>query len=138
MSFPEPDITPLNQPYWDGLKQGELRFQRCKSCGNCWLPARESCPKCLAAEPEWRASSGRGKIVSWVVYHTAYHDAFADRVPYDVTLVELDEGPRLLTNIVNGGRGAHLSIDAAVKLAIEREGELALARFKLVEVPTDA
>jgi len=133
MSFPEPEIAPLNKPYWDGLKEGELRFQRCKSCGHCWLPARESCPKCLAADSEWRPSSGRGKILSWVVYHTAYHDAFADRVPYDVTLVELEEGPRLLTNIVNGERGAKLRIDALVNLAIEHEGELALARFKLTD-----
>lgn len=131
MSFPEPEITPLNQPYWDGLKQGELRYQRCKNCGNCWLPARESCPKCLAANPEWRPASGRGRVLSWVVYHTAYHDAFKNRVPYDVTLVELEEGPRLLTNIVNGECGAALHIDAPVELKIEQEGELALARFKL-------
>jgi uncharacterized OB-fold protein len=133
MNFPEPEIIPLNQPYWDGLKQGELRFQRCKSCGNCWLPARESCPKCLTADPEWQAASGRGKILSWVVYHTAYHDAFKDRVPYDVTLVELEEGPRLLTNIVNGERGAALRLNAPVTLKIEHEGELALARFKLTD-----
>lgn len=136
MSFPEPDITPLNKPYWDGLKEGELRYQRCKSCGNCWLPARESCPRCLAANSEWVPARGRGRILSWVVYHTAYHDAFADRVPYDVTLVELDEGPRLLTNIINGERGKSLKIGAVVELAIEREADLALARFKLVN--TDA
>lgn len=133
MNFPEHEITPLSQPYWDGLKAGELRFQHCKNCGNCWLPARESCPRCLAAGPEWRASSGRGKILSWVVYHTAYHDAFKDRIPYDVTLVELEEGPRLLTNIVNGEHGAALSLNAAVTLTIEHEGELALARFKLTD-----
>lgn len=133
MSFPEPDITPLNKPYWDGLKEGELRYQRCKSCGNCWLPARESCPRCLAANSEWVPARGRGRILSWVVYHTAYHDAFADRVPYDVTLVELDEGPRLLTNIINGERGKSLKIGAVVELAIEREADLALARFKLVD-----
>ena len=133
MSFPAPDITPLNKPYWDGLQEGELRYQRCKSCGNCWLPARESCPRCLAADAEWVQARGRGKILSWVVYHTAYHDAFADRVPYDVTLVELDEGPRLLTNIINGERGKILKIGAVVELAIEREGDLALARFKLTD-----
>lgn len=138
MSFPEPEITPLNKPYWDGLKEGELRFQRCNSCGNRWLPARESCPKCLAVDAEWCPASGRGKILSWVVYHTAYHDAFAGRVPYDVTLVELEEGPRLLTNIVNGERGARLRIDAAVTLKIEQEGDLALARFELVDARNSA
>lgn len=134
MSFPEPDITPLNRPYWDGLKSGELRYQRCKNCGNCWLPARESCPRCLAAGAEWLPACGRGRVLSWVVYHTAYADAFADRIPYDVTLVELDEGPRLLTNIVNSDCGKLLRIDAVVELAIQHEGDLALARFKLIDV----
>ncbi|MEL3891432.1 Zn-ribbon domain-containing OB-fold protein [Ferrovibrio sp. MS7] len=132
MSFPQPDIMPLSAPYWDGLKQGKLLFQQCRACGNRWLPARDACPNCLKREAEWVESSGRGRIVSWVVYHVSYNDAFKDRVPYDVTLVELDEGPRLLSNIVNGDAGRKLSLHASVALQIEHEGDLALARFKLV------
>ena len=131
MSFPAPEITDLNRPYWDGLATGVLRHQHCSTCSNNWLPARDACPNCLAPDPVWTAASGRGRIVSWVVYHKAYHDAFADRVPYDVTLVELDEGPRLLTNIVDGDAGRALSVGAPVELTIEREGDLALARFRL-------
>lgn len=131
MTFPAPEITDLNRPYWDGLAAGELRHLHCKTCGHNWLPAREACPNCLAPDPVWQSASGRGRIVSWVVYHKAYHDAFADRVPYDVTLVELDEGPRLLTNVVDSDAGRALSVGARVELKIEREGDLALARFRL-------
>ncbi|MCY4608396.1 MAG: OB-fold domain-containing protein [bacterium] len=132
MSFPAPETNDLNRPYWDGLAAGELRHQHCSNCGNNWLPAREACPRCLATDPVWQPASGRGRIVSWVVYHKAYHNAFADRVPYDVSLVELDEGPRLLTNIVDSDAGRALSIGALVELKIEREGDLTLARFRLV------
>lgn len=131
MSFPQPDSNPRSEPYWQGLKAGRLLIQECRGCGHRWLPAREHCPQCLSGEAEWVPSAGRGRIVSWVVYHTAYDDAFAGRVPYDVTLVELDEGPRLLTNIVDGDGGARLRLDAPVELAVEREGDLALARFRL-------
>ena len=131
MTAPAPEITDLNRPYWDGLAAGELRYLHCKGCGHNWLPAREACPICLVPDPVWQTASGRGRVVSWVVYHKAYHDAFADRVPYDVTLVELDEGPRLLTNVIDSDAGRALSVGAPVELSIEHEGDLALARFRL-------
>ncbi len=131
MTAPAPEITDLNRPYWDGLAAGELRHLHCETCGHNWLPAREACPNCLASDPVWRPASGCGHVVSWVVYHKAYHDAFADRVPYDVTLVELDEGPRLLTNVVDSDAGRALAVGVPVELKIEREGDLALARFRL-------
>lgn len=133
MSFPQPERTPLNAPYWDGLARGHLLIQQCGHCQHRWLPPREACPQCLSCDVSWQEASGRGKVISWVVYHTAYHEAFEGRVPYDVTLVELEEGARLLTNIVNSDAGKRLSIDAAVTLAIEYEGELPLARFKLAK-----
>ena len=131
--LPLPQIDERSRPYWDGLAQGRLLFQHCESCGHNWLPARDACPACLAPNPSWQPSGGTGRVVSWVVYHTAYHDALKDRLPYDVTLVELDEGPRLLTNIVDSRAGAALRIGARVVLAIEQEGETALARFRLAE-----
>src|SRR5215218_5489245 len=99
MSFPLPEPTPLSQPYWDALKSGRLTFQRCRTCNYAWLPPRAECPECLASEPEWTEASGKGRVISWVIYHHAYHEAFKDKLPYNVVLVELDEGPRLITNI---------------------------------------
>jgi len=131
MTFPRPTDSPAAQPYWQGLARGVLLYQCCRKCEEVWLPAREACPRCLSDDHAWMESAGRGKVVSWIVYHTAYDEAFRDRVPYDVTLVELDEGPRLLTNVVDSDAGRALSIGARVRLKIEREGDLALARFQL-------
>ena len=135
MSFPRPSEPPVAQPYWQGLERGVLLYQRCRHCGEAWLPARDACPHCLSPDHEWQQSAGRGKVISWIVYHTAYDEAFKDRVPYDVTLVELEEGPRLLTNVVDSDSGRKLAIGAPVMLKIEQEGDLALARFRLGENP---
>lgn len=131
MTTPTLTITDVNRPYWEGLAEGKLRFQCCESCGNNWLPARPNCPHCLAPKPAWKDSAGRGRVISWVVYHTAYADHLKARVPYDVTLVELDEGPRLLTNVVDSQAGQKLSPDAPVVISIETEEGVALPRFRL-------
>jgi uncharacterized OB-fold protein len=131
MTFPQPVISPVNVPFWSGLKEGRLLFQECRACGHRWLPPREACPGCLSADVGWKAAAGTGKVVSWVIYHTAYHEAFKQRLPYNVACVELDEGPRLLTNIIGADAPAALAIDARVALSIEHEGDLAVARFRL-------
>jgi uncharacterized OB-fold protein len=131
MSFPTPTITDVSRPYWNGLQEGTLRYQRCPHCSNAWLPARPNCPNCLSANPEWRDSNGRGKILSWVVYHTAYADHLKARIPYDVTLVQLEEGPRLLTNVIDSDAGRRLAPDAEVRLVIEHEEGVAIPRFRL-------
>jgi uncharacterized OB-fold protein len=128
VDLPKPEITELNRPYWDALREGRLMFQRC-GCGHAWLPARRECPSCLRPGAHWECASGRGTLLSWVVYHTAYHPAFAERLPYHVALVQLEEGPRLLTRIADGhGR---LSGDAPVELQVGWEGEVPLATFRL-------
>ncbi len=128
-TIPEPDITDLNRPHWDGLKDGVLKFQRCGACGHAWLPTREDCPSCLHHGAEWEAASGKGRLISWVVYHVSFNKAFKDRLPYNVSVVELAEGPRVITNIVNPEHG--LKGDAPVELVIEQEDGVALARFRL-------
>lgn len=135
MDIPKPEPTDLSRPYWDALRAGHLVFQRC-ACAHAFLPARHHCPACLRPGPTWERASGKGRLVSWVVYHTAYHPAFESRVPYNVALVELVEGPRLLTNIV--GPNDALVADAPVELRIEWEGDTALARFGLASSPSGA
>ncbi len=130
MDLPQPEITELNRPYWDGLREGRLRYQQC-ACGNAWLPARRECPACLGEDVHWRDASGRGSVLSWVVYHTAYHPAFEARLPYHVALVELDEGPRLLTRVLDGD--ARLAGGLRVALAISHEGGLALPTFRVAD-----
>lgn len=128
--IPEPEITDVNRPHWDGLRAGRLMFQRCAACGHAWMPARDECPNCLHDGYEWEAASGRGRLISWVVYHVPFNKAFAGKLPYNVAVVELDEGPRAITNIVNPDDG--LRADRPVELAVEEEDGVALARFRVV------
>ncbi len=128
MELPKPEVTEISRPFWDALRDGHLVFQRC-DCGSNWLPPRRECPVCLRSGATWQRASGNGRLLSWVVYHTAYHPAFELRLPYHVALVQLDEGPRLLTQVVDGHEA--LTGDARVQLKVEWEGDFALARFRL-------
>ena len=126
---PAPELDALNTPYWEALAQGALRFQKCNACGHAWLPPRTECPHCLAAEWRWEKAGGGAKLISWVVYHIAYHPAFAKRLPYNVAVVELDEGPRLISNIIGIDDAEKLVIDQRLRLVIEPEGATAVPRF---------
>ena len=126
---PAPERDALNTPYWDSLAQGALSFQRCSACGHAWLPPRSECPQCLAANWRWETAAGGAKLVSWVVYHMAYHAAFVNRLPYTVAVVELDESPRLISNVVGVADAETLKIDQRLKLVIEDESGTAVPRF---------
>lgn len=128
MQLPAPEITPLTEPYWDGLADGVLRHQRCRACANAWLPPRQECPGCLGDDWDWEVAQGTGHVVSWVVYHHAFHEALVDRLPYNVALVELDEGPRLISNITDGTH--EMSVGRRVELVVEKEGGVSVARFR--------
>lgn len=129
VALPEPDLSELSRPFWEALKQGELTFQRCSGCGHAWLPARDECPQCLHASWKRESAAGGATLVSWVVYRHAYHPAFAQRLPYTVAVVQLDEGPRMVTNIV-GADPVQLGIDQRLALQIEQDGALAVPRFR--------
>lgn len=131
LTIPVPERTEINAPYWDSLAQGDLCFQRCTSCGHAWLPPRSECPACLSDMHRWEKAAGGARLVSWVVYHIAYHPAFKDRLPYNVAVVELDEGPRLISNVIGVGNPTTLTIDQRLRLAIEDEGGTSVPRFAL-------
>lgn len=97
---PLPHITPDNRPFWEATRRHELRLPRCLECGYVRYPLGPLCPQCLSERCEWQRLTGRGKISSWVVFHKAYFPAFADDIPYAVVQVELEEGPRLTSNLV--------------------------------------
>jgi uncharacterized OB-fold protein len=125
--FPQPDLTELSLPFWDGLKDGKLLFQVCVN-GHRWMPARDFCPHCLSDDLSFVPAGGRAKLVSWVIYRTAFHDAFKDRLPYNVSLVQLEEGPRMMTNVLCDVQ--MLVADMDLILEIQPEGDLCVARFK--------
>ncbi len=97
---PLPRINSDTEPFWSGCLRHELRFQKCIRCGHVRYPAAVICPHCLSREAGWIVSSGHGSVYTYAVYHFLYHPGFAGDIPYVVAIVELDEGPHLLTNIV--------------------------------------
>jgi uncharacterized OB-fold protein len=116
--------------YWSALEQGRLCFQHCRTCANNWLPARTECPRCWSVDWTWEQSAGEGRVVSWVVFHTAFHEAFKSRLPYNVAVVELVEGPRLVTNLIEPFKQDEV-VDQPCRLIIEKDHNRALPRFRL-------
>jgi uncharacterized protein len=98
---PLPKINSDNAPFWQGCRNRQLKFQKCAACGHVRWPASMICPKCHTRETEWIVAGGHGTVYSYAVYHVAYHAGFAGDLPYVVAIVELDEGPHLLTNLVD-------------------------------------
>jgi uncharacterized OB-fold protein len=113
---PKPDA--LTQPYWDGVRQRELRIQKCRACGNAWHPPQHICPRCHSKDVEWVATGGKGTLYSYTVVHHAAHVAVADRVPYLVALVTLAEGPRVVSNLLNCDR-LHVRIGMPLRLTFQ-------------------
>jgi len=127
---PIPNINADNKEFWAGCKNHELRFQKCKSCGHVRWPASFICPSCYAKETDWVVSKGKGKVYTFIVYHTAYHPGFKDDLPYVVADVELEEGPRLVTNIV-GCRPEEVRCEMPVEVTWQYiTEEFSLPKFK--------
>jgi hypothetical protein len=103
---PVPAITPEMAPFWEAAHRHQLVAQRCIDCGAFRFPAREVCSRCLSRRAEWQRVSGRGRIFSVAVMHQANHPWFAARAPYAVVVVELEEGARMLSSLVDREPGA--------------------------------
>lgn len=126
---PMPAISSLNQPYWDGLKQRQVVMPKCNDCDKLWYPPAPFCPECWSRSFSWQQLSGRGKVNSWVVFHQAYFSSFKNDIPYNVAEVELEEGPRLLTNLVDVD-GADIQIGMSVEIIFDDiTDEVTLAKF---------
>jgi uncharacterized OB-fold protein len=98
---PKPVADHDTQPFWDGVSERRLLVQRCSSCQSwIWQP-RPICPRCHAAEPVWTEVTGKGRVASWTVIHPPVLEVWADAVPFVVLLVELDEGVRMLGQLVD-------------------------------------
>jgi len=96
----EPPESPAGAPFWEASRERRFTLPWCRGCEQAlWYP-RETCPHCHGTDIEWRPASGRGTVYAASVQHRPANPLMADRVPYVVALIELDEGPRLMTNVV--------------------------------------
>lgn len=96
--LPIPSIE--TEPFWKAVQERKLLMPKCDQCGKVTFPPTVACPHCGSEKFTWTAMSGLGKVYSFVVYHRVYHPSLKEKVPYVVALIELDEGPRIISNIV--------------------------------------
>jgi len=115
-----PEVTAVNGPFWAGSAAGELRLQRCSSCGTVRHPAAQRCPACLSPDYRWEAMSGDAVLWSWTVLHRAPVPAYAGRVPYLVAYVRLREGPYMITHL--RGDLTELSVGMPLRIVFEPAG----------------
>jgi uncharacterized OB-fold protein len=134
--FPAPVRTPVNEPFWAGVDAGELRLQHCPDCGHVGFPPRVRCPDCFA-DLEWRPASGAGTVYSVGVVHRPNQPAvFGDRVPIALVVVELAEGPRVVSNVVGTPADA-VDVGTPVCVTFERVADdVVLPLFTIDEART--
>jgi uncharacterized OB-fold protein len=96
--IPVPDE--ISAPFFDGAREGKLMLQHCTACGQWSFPVRERCPHCFDARLEWRAASGRGTLYTFAIMHQVMNPGFASSVPYNVAQIDLEEGVRMVANVV--------------------------------------
>ena len=120
-----------SHPFWDGCRNGKLLLQQCQACGNVRYPPRPMCPTCSALTSEWVEAVGRGRIYSWVVAHHAAHPALADEVPYNIVLVELEEGPRMVSNLLDVAPEVIAPNDPVEVVFVRVDEDLTLPQFRL-------
>jgi uncharacterized OB-fold protein len=97
--LPAPDAD--TQPFWDGCKAGRFLVKRCADCGRASYYPRPFCPRCWSGRVAWEAASGRATLYTFSVVRVNDLPPWPDRVPYVAAIVELDEGPRAMTNVVD-------------------------------------
>ena len=129
---PLPRIDEESRGWWEALARHELYFQRCRDCGTKRVYPRAVCPVCLSSATEWVRASGRGTVYSFTVTHQNQAPGFREELPYVLAIVELDEGVRMMTNVVGCAPDA-VRVGMAVEVAFEDvTAEITLAKFRPV------
>jgi hypothetical protein len=129
--LPMPDAD--SEAYWDGLKQGRLLLQHCQGCGHVQFYQQAICRKCMGTDLVHKPAVGRGTVHSFSVVHRAPGPAFKEDTPYAVLLVELEEGPRMISTLVDGDP-MRVTFDMPVEIVYYPidDGRIVLPRFRPV------
>ncbi|TQK45260.1 hypothetical protein FBY35_6816 [Streptomyces sp. SLBN-118] len=98
--FDLPEADDFTRPFWDAAAEGRLLIRRCRACAKAHHYPREFCPYCWGEDVEWERASGRATLYTWSVVHRNDLPPFGERVPYTAAVVDLAEGPRMMTEIV--------------------------------------
>ena len=128
---PLPVITEENRPFWEGCKRGVLLLQYCEACGRYQFYPRLFCMQCGASNLRWEQASGRGVIYSYTVIRQNKSPEFGNDTPYNVAIIQLEEGPRLMSNIVDADL-EQLRVDLPVMVVFDPVSDtISLPRFRL-------
>lgn len=128
---PLPKLYELDtQAFWEATRDKTLRYQRCDACETVVFYPRRHCTGCVGGTLSWHTASGRGTIYSFSVVRQSYHPFFRTRVPYAVAWIDLEEGPRMLSNVVGVDDPGTLSVGQPVVVDWEEHEELNIPLFR--------
>ena len=129
---PLPRIDEESRGWWEALKRHELSVQHCRDCGTVRLPPRAVCPECMSSSVAWERASGRAAVYSFTITHQNQSPGFREELPYVLAVVELEEGVRLMTNVVGCAPDA-VRIGLPVEVVFDDvTPEVTLAKFRPV------
>ena len=126
---PLPLPTPTSQPFWDGLNAGKILIQRCADCGTWVFYPRSRCSNCLSAKLHWREVTGTGVLYTFTLGRQPTAPHFADEVPQKLAIVELDEGVRMTSTLVNVDE-ADIRVGMKLKPVFDKQAATTLLRFE--------
>lgn len=128
--LPPDDMPQFHRPFWEALKAHELRLQTCEDCGTLRFVPKEICAHCGSQAAAWTPVSGRGRVYTYTVIHRGPTPAYQADAPYVIAHVELEEGPRVISNLI-GCDGADVHIGMPVEVVFDDvSDDWTLYRFK--------
>lgn len=132
MQKPQPRITELNRPFWNGCNEGRLLIQRCPACAKAIFYPRVCCPFCQHGTLEWVAAAGTGKVISHTTVHRTHHDGFNAEAPYVFAAIALEEGPCIYAQLAGAPVDGATLVGRAVKAQFVPHGpQQKIAVFRL-------
>jgi uncharacterized OB-fold protein len=127
---PIPAADEASQPFFAGAREGKLMLMRCESCGAFRMPSRDRCDVCWSTDTSWVQASGRGTVYTFGIMHQVYHPGFKEEIPYNISVVELEEGPRMISN-VTGCANSAIRVGMPVEVTFEHiNADVSLPRFR--------
>ncbi|MBI4641644.1 MAG: Zn-ribbon domain-containing OB-fold protein [Candidatus Tectomicrobia bacterium] len=128
--LPTPDLD--SQLFWEGCRRHELILKECLNCGAHRFVSRLLCPHCHSEETRWVKANGKGEVYTYTVMHQPYHPAFAPDLPYVVAMIELEEGVKLISNVI-GCRPQEVKVGMKVEVVFDDvTDEVTLPKFRPV------
>ena len=132
MTKPVPETQPWSEKFWEGTKEGKLLIQVCKDCKSKIFYPRKFCPECLSGNLDWIEASGKGKILTFSTAYSMVEPKFMDELPYTIAYVDLDEGIRMMTRIVEC-KPEEVTFDMEVEVVFREQNGFFLPYFRPVK-----